>query len=69
MTENPAPRARAGRLPRSARRAQLLEVALDVFVEQGYHAASMDEIADRAGDGANATRLRNAATAIDPTVE
>ena len=49
MTENPAPRARAGRLPRSARRAQLLEVALDVFVEQGYHAASMDEIADRAG--------------------
>ena len=49
MTENPVPRARAGRLPRSARRAQLLEVALDVFVEQGYHAASMDEIADRAG--------------------
>jgi AcrR family transcriptional regulator len=26
-----------------------LSVALDVFVEQGYHAASMDEIADRAG--------------------
>jgi AcrR family transcriptional regulator len=24
-------------------------VALDVFVEQGYHAASMDEIAERAG--------------------
>lgn len=40
---------RAGRLPRSARRAQLLEVALEVFVEQGYHAASMDEIAERAG--------------------
>jgi AcrR family transcriptional regulator len=31
------------------RRAQLLTVALEVFVEQGYHAASMDEIADRAG--------------------
>ncbi len=31
------------------RRAQLLDVALDVFVEQGYHAASMDEIAVRAG--------------------
>jgi AcrR family transcriptional regulator len=27
----------------------LLSVALEVFVEQGYHAASMDEIADRAG--------------------
>ncbi len=36
-------------MPRSARRAQLQAVALDVFVEQGYHAASMDEIADRAG--------------------
>ena len=40
---------RSGRLPRSARRAQLLEVALEVFVEQGYHSASMDEIAERAG--------------------
>jgi len=40
---------RTGRLPRSARRAQLLDVALEVFVEQGYHAASMDEIAERAG--------------------
>ena len=40
---------RTNRLPRSARRAQLLEVALEVFVEQGYHAASMDVIAERAG--------------------
>ena len=40
---------RTNRLPRSARRAQLLDVALEVFVEQGYHAASMDEIAVRAG--------------------
>lgn len=42
-------RARTSRLPRTARRAQLLEVALQVFVEQGYHSASMDEIAERAG--------------------
>ncbi|MFT4298034.1 MAG: TetR/AcrR family transcriptional regulator [Aeromicrobium sp.] len=44
-----AGRPRSVRLPRSARKAQLLKVALQVFVEQGYHAASMDEIADRAG--------------------
>jgi AcrR family transcriptional regulator len=42
-------RPRTGRMPRSARRAQLLESALDVFVAQGYHAAAMDDIADRAG--------------------
>jgi AcrR family transcriptional regulator len=46
---NSTGRPRSGRLPRSARKAQLLEVALQVFVEQGYHAASMDEIAERAG--------------------
>ena len=49
MTEAPAARPRTSRLPRPARKAQLLEVALQVFVEQGYHAASMDEIAERAG--------------------
>jgi AcrR family transcriptional regulator len=37
------------RLPREARRAQLLDAAQQVFVERGYHAAGMDEIADRAG--------------------
>lgn len=42
-------RARGARLPRSARRAQLLGAAQEVFVENGYHAAAMDEIADRAG--------------------
>ncbi|MGH3360150.1 MAG: TetR/AcrR family transcriptional regulator [Nocardioidaceae bacterium] len=42
-------RPRGGRLPRNARRAQLLGAALDVFVERGYHAASMDDIADEAG--------------------
>ena len=36
-------------MPRDARRAQLLESALGVFVAQGYHAAAMDDIADRAG--------------------
>ena len=44
------PRVRAaGRLPRRERRAQLLASALEVFVAQGYHAAAMDDIADRAG--------------------
>ncbi len=37
------------RMPRDVRRAQLLEAALGVFVAQGYHAAAMDDIADRAG--------------------
>jgi AcrR family transcriptional regulator len=36
-------------MPRKARRAQLLDSALDVFVAQGYHAAAMDDIAERAG--------------------
>ena len=40
---------RGGRLPRTARRAQLLNAALEMFVEQGYHAASMDDIAEHAG--------------------
>jgi AcrR family transcriptional regulator len=37
------------RLPRSARRKQLLSAAQEVFVAQGYHAAGMDDIAERAG--------------------
>lgn len=37
-----------GRLPRSTRRAQLMEAAQSVFVEAGYHGAAMDEIAERA---------------------
>jgi AcrR family transcriptional regulator len=40
---------RGARLPRSARRKQLLGAAQEVFVAQGYHAAAMDEIAERAG--------------------
>ncbi|NYH81781.1 AcrR family transcriptional regulator [Actinopolymorpha cephalotaxi] len=42
-------RPRGGRLPRLARRAQLLDAARQVFVAVGYHAAAMDDIADRAG--------------------
>src|SRR5215475_8626599 len=37
------------RLPKPARRRQLLAAAQEVFVAQGYHAAAMDEIAERAG--------------------
>src|SRR4249919_3914651 len=37
------------RLPKPARRRQLLGAAREVFVAQGYHAAAMDEIAVRAG--------------------
>src|SRR5882757_4884615 len=40
---------RGNRLPRDERRGQLLIAASEVFVERGYHAAGMDEIADRAG--------------------
>lgn len=38
-----------GRLPRSVRRKQLLAAAQQVFVANGYHAAAMDDIAERAG--------------------
>ena len=37
------------RLPRPARRRQLLGAAQEIFVANGYHAAAMDDIADRAG--------------------
>lgn len=42
-------RPRSARLPRLARRTQLLGAAQEVFVAHGYHAAAMDDIADRAG--------------------
>jgi AcrR family transcriptional regulator len=42
-------RPRSTRLPKHERRRQLLEAALEVFVSQGYHAAAMDEIAEKAG--------------------
>ena len=49
MTAASDARPRSNRLPRHERRRQLLDAALEVFVSQGYHAAAMDEIADRAG--------------------
>ncbi|HET7329022.1 MAG TPA: TetR/AcrR family transcriptional regulator [Nocardioidaceae bacterium] len=44
----PTTRRRGIRMPRTARRAQLLGAAREVFVAHGYHAAAMDDIADRA---------------------
>jgi AcrR family transcriptional regulator len=49
VTTTPDQKPRGGRLPRRARRTQLLGAALEVFVAQGYHAAAMDDIAERAG--------------------
>ena len=49
MTVSPQAKPGSARLPRPARRLQLLGAARDVFVAQGYHAAAMDEIAERAG--------------------
>src|SRR6201985_3162712 len=40
---------RGSRLPRDERRGQLLGAASEIFVDRGYHAAGMDEIAERAG--------------------
>jgi AcrR family transcriptional regulator len=49
LTVSPQAKPGGTRLPRPARRLQLLGAARDVFVAQGYHAAAMDEIAERAG--------------------
>jgi AcrR family transcriptional regulator len=49
LTATSTDRPRGTRLPRLARRRQLLDAALEVFVARGYHAAAMDEIAERAG--------------------
>jgi AcrR family transcriptional regulator len=49
LTVSPQAKTGSSRLPRPARRLQLLGAARDVFVAQGYHAAAMDEIAERAG--------------------
>lgn len=48
VDESPQSR-RNTRMPRSARRNQLLDAASDIFVERGYHSAGMDEIAIHAG--------------------
>jgi AcrR family transcriptional regulator len=49
VTAIPDARPRGTRLPRPARRRQLLTAAQEVFVSHGYHSAAMDEIAERAG--------------------
>ncbi len=42
-------RSTAARLPAARRRRQLLDVAQEVFAERGFHATSMDEVAEAAG--------------------
>ena len=42
-------RPHAARLPAARRREQLLEVALQVFGEVGFHSASMNDVAEAAG--------------------
>jgi AcrR family transcriptional regulator len=37
------------RLPASARRRQLLDAALDAFADRGFHATSMNDVAEAAG--------------------
>jgi AcrR family transcriptional regulator len=48
VSRTPAPERRP-RLAASARRAQLVEVGRKLFAERGYEAASVEEIAERAG--------------------
>ena len=60
------PPRRTARLPRGARRLQLLRAAQDVFVAQGFHAAAMDDIADRVGQAMAATDDNRAR--VDATV-
>ena len=48
--DSPKPRSQGGeRLPREQRRRQLIEISRGVFAERGYEAASLEEIAERAG--------------------
>ena len=53
MTETASTRVdtapRGVRMPRDERRAQLLAAATEVFVNNGYHATVMDDIAEHAG--------------------
>jgi len=39
----------SGRLPANARREQILDVALEVFAREGFHGASMNDVADAVG--------------------
>lgn len=49
MTAAASDASRPTRMPREQRREQVMTVARSVFVDRGYHAAGMDEIADAAG--------------------
>lgn len=49
MTAAASDASRPTRMPREQRREQVMSVARAVFVERGYHAAGMDEIAEAAG--------------------
>ncbi len=49
VTATPQARTAGARLPKPMRRVLLLGAAREVFVSQGYHAAAMDDIAERAG--------------------
>ncbi len=49
VTAVPEPRSGRARLPRSVRERQMLEVAEQVFADRGYHAASVEAIAEGAG--------------------
>ncbi|WP_312885640.1 TetR/AcrR family transcriptional regulator [Streptomyces physcomitrii] len=44
-----APRGQRRRVPREVREQQIIDVAIQVFAKRGYHAASVDEIAELAG--------------------
>jgi len=48
MTSSELDSARGRRMPRDARRAQVLAVAQELFASEGFHHVSMDHIADRA---------------------
>jgi AcrR family transcriptional regulator len=49
MATEPAPPAARGRRPRGEMREQILDVALELFSEQGYDNTSLREIAERLG--------------------
>ncbi|MEO3786388.1 TetR/AcrR family transcriptional regulator [Actinocorallia sp. B10E7] len=49
MTPNTKAPVRRKRMSRAERESQMLEVAEEVFAEQGYRATSMEEIAERCG--------------------
>ncbi|MFE0132914.1 TetR/AcrR family transcriptional regulator [Streptomyces sp. NPDC059037] len=49
MTVNRSSEGRRRRVPRKEREQQIIDVAVRVFAKRGYHAASVDEIAELAG--------------------